>query len=289
MIGKVTMGVALAASMLATGCVKKSSYETLQARHQEVLRELDDTYRTLQEQKDAAEKQLALEKQRKEESDREIADLKAQLEASRQRQLELQGELTKMVHDSSKLKSSVDDMQRALAALEAQRRETQARIDEYKRLLGSFKKLIDAGKLRVKVVGGRMVIELPSDILFASGSVDVSTDGRSALTEVGSIFSAMRDKRFQVEGHTDDQPIRTSRFPNNWALAAGRAIAVTEVLMRAGVAPENLSAASFGEYRPVASNKAEGGRKQNRRIEIVLVPDLSKVPGFDELEKAARQ
>jgi chemotaxis protein MotB len=276
-------------SLTLCGCVKKTDYEALEGKHKDALSHAQQLEQEKQA-RDAAiaslEQALATETAKLAERDREIADLKSQLEASRARQVELQNQLTEMVKDSSKLKGSVEEMRKALEALEAQKRETQARVDEYKRLLASFKKLIDAGKLRVKIVDGRMVIELPSDILFASGSVDLSKDGLTAIREVGTIFAAMKDKRFQVEGHTDDQPIKTARFPSNWELAAGRAIAVTTVLIEAGVAPEAVSAASFGEFRPVASNASTASRKQNRRIEIVLVPDLSKVPGFAELERA---
>ena len=275
--------------LLLVGCVKKTDFDALQGKHKDALAQVGQ----LEQEKEARDatiaalqQELAVEKAKLEEREREIADLKSQLEASRARQVELQNQLTEMVKDSSKLKGSVEEMRKALEALEVQKRETQARVDEYKRLLASFKKLIDAGKLRVKIVDGRMVIELPSDILFASGSVDLSKDGQLSLREVGTIFAAMKDKRFQVEGHTDDQPIKTARFPSNWELASGRAIAVTSVLIQAGVAPESVSAASFGEFRPVASNAAAASRKQNRRIEIVLVHDLSKVPGFSELERA---
>lgn len=276
----------LAVAVPLAGCVKKTDYEALQGKHKSALSELEQEKQARAASIATLEQAIAAEKAKLDERDREIADLKSQLEASRARQVELQNQLTEMVKDSSKLKGSVEEMRKALEALEVQKRETQARVDEYKRLLASFKKLIDAGKLRVKIVDGRMVIELPSDILFASGSIDLSKDGLTAIREVGTIFAAMKDKRFQVEGHTDDQPIKTSRFPSNWELAAGRAIAVTAILIQAGVAPESVSAASFGEFRPVASNASPQSRKQNRRIEIVLVPDLSKVPGFSELERA---
>ncbi len=273
---------------LAPGCVKKSTYEALKAQKNETDVELGETRQVLAQRTQSLEQALADERQKSEQQRARIAELEKELEAAQARQVQLQDDLTQMVRDASKLKSSVTDMQKALSQLEAQRKQTQARVDEYKRLLASFKTLIDAGKLRVKVVSGRMVVELPSDILFASGSVTLSQEGLAQLNEVGSVLGQMKDKKFQVEGHTDDQPIRTTRFPNNWALAAGRASAVAEILIQAGVRPENISAASYGEFRPVVSNASSEGRRQNRRIEIALVPDLSKVPGFEELEKAVR-
>jgi chemotaxis protein MotB len=277
----------LLCALALTGCVKKSDYEALQAKSKAAEASLSAQLADTKQKVATLEQALADEQAKSRAKDDEIAQLKSDLEAARARQLELQAQLTDMVKDRSKLAASVQEMQDALNALNEQKRQTEARIAEYKKLLSSFKSLIDAGKLKVKVVDGRMVVELPSDVLFASGSVDLSEAGKTAIAEIGGILASLKDKKFQIEGHTDDQPIRTTRFPNNWALAAGRAIAVAEILVKSGLSTSNVSAASYGEYRPVSSNAAPEGRSQNRRIEIVLVPDLSKVPGFEELENAA--
>ncbi len=154
----------------------------------------------------------------------------------------------------------------------------------FRELLTRFKSLIDAGKLRIKIVGGRMVLELPTDILFPSGSATLSEEGQAALEEVGAGLAQMSDREFQVEGHTDDVPIDTRRFPDNWALAAGRALGVRATLEAAGMKPSQLSAASFAQTRPVQDNDTAAGKAANRRIEIVLLPDLSSLPGSEELE-----
>jgi chemotaxis protein MotB len=131
-----------------------------------------------------------------------------------------------------------------------------------------------------------MVLALPSDVLFDSGSATLSTAGMTAVTEVAAILSAMTDRRFQVEGHTDNVPIRTNQFPSNWELANARALGVVKAMVGAGMSANALSAAGFGEFHPVATNDTSEGRTQNRRIEIVLQPDLSMLPGFDELSRA---
>jgi len=278
----------LLCALALTGCVKQSEYDALQARTKEAEAGLNAQLAQSKQEVTSLTQALADEQARSRAKDDDIAQLKNELEAARARQLELQGQLTDMVKDRSKLAASVQEMQDALNALNEQKRQTEARIAEYKKLLNSFKALIDAGKLKVKVVDGRMVVELPSDVLFASGSVDLSDAGKMAIAEIGGILASLKDKKFQIEGHTDDQPIRTTRFPNNWALAAGRAIAVAEILVKSGLSTGNVSAASYGEFRPVSSNATPEGRSTNRRIEIVLVPDLSKVPGFEELENAAK-
>ena len=101
---------------------------------------------------------------------------------------------------------------------------------------------------------------------------------------MAAILATLPDKRFQIEGHTDNVPIRTAQFPSNWELAADRAISVVKTLIEGGMAPDAVSAASYGEHRPIAANETRDQKAANRRIEIVMVPDLSQLPGFDELE-----
>ena len=130
-----------------------------------------------------------------------------------------------------------------------------------------------------------MVVEMATDVLFGSGSARLSGDGRAAVQEVAGVLAELSGRRFQVEGHTDNVPIRTAQFPSNWELASARAITVVNEMIEAGVPNENVSAASFGEFKPAADNETPEGRAANRRIEIVLVPDLSTLPGFDELRR----
>lgn len=284
---RTTLTLVLFAATLI-GCVKKSDYDALAQKAQQTEQGLHGELDKEKQRGVSLEQALAAAEARAKAKDEEIAGLKAEIESARARQLDLQAQLTDMIKDRSTLKASIQEMQDALNAMNEQKRQTEARVAEYKKLLGSFKALIDAGKLKVKVVDGRMVVELPSDVLFASGSVDLSEGGKASIAEIGGILASLKDKKFQIEGHTDDQPIKTTRFPNNWALAAGRAIAVTEILVKSGLLPTAVSGASFGEFKPVAPNTTPEGRSHNRRIEIVLVPDLSKVPGFDALEAAAK-
>jgi chemotaxis protein MotB len=119
-----------------------------------------------------------------------------------------------------------------------------------------------------------MVLQLPQDVLFASGSATLNAEGTETLGRIGTVLAELAGRRFQVEGHTDNVPIATERFPSNWELSTGRALSVVRLLVRQGVPSENLSGAGFGEYQPVASNDAPEGRRSNRRIEIVMLPNL---------------
>ena len=129
-----------------------------------------------------------------------------------------------------------------------------------------------------------MVVVLATDILFASGSASLSKDGKAAIGEVGQVLASIPKRSFQVEGHTDNVPIASAQYPSNWELAAARAITVLKSMVESGLPGERISAASFGDTRPVASNDSKETKAQNRRIEIIIVPDLSQLPGFEELK-----
>jgi chemotaxis protein MotB len=138
----------------------------------------------------------------------------------------------------------------------------------------------------VKIADGRMVVELATDVLFDSGSAKLSPAGKEAIMEVSRVLVTIADRQFQVEGHTDNVPIATAQYPSNWELAAARSMTVVKSMIEAGMTPARISAASYGDTRPVAGNDTPDGKAATRRIEIVGVPDLSELPGFEELSKA---
>jgi len=257
----------VAAAALMTGCVTQGTYDQLQARH------------------DALAGSLA-------EREGENADLRGRLANEQKRGEELEGEVRKkeaelaaLVKDKSALQSSVEEMQRALAELQKRKAEADARIAEFRALLDKFKGLIDAGKLKVKISDGRMIVSLASDVLFAPGAANLSKDGKAAVQEVAQLLASIADRKFQVEGHTDNVPISTPIFPSNWELGSARALTVVKTMIDAGLPADRVSAASYGDARPARPNDSAEGKAANRRIEIVVVPDLSTLPGFDELQK----
>lgn len=287
--------------LLDLACVAKSQYQSLAAERDHVAQELAGA-RSAASRREAEEaRALQTAQAALDHCSERVAALEAdgrhhveQIVSLEQRGLVLendlnvlQGQLAQLVKDRSRLGASVAEMQRALASLLEREREARRRIDEYRDVVARFKDLIDAGKLQVRVVDGRMVLTLPMDILFASGSAKLSREGKDALSELGQRLAAMPSRRLQVEGHTDNVPIHTATYASNWELAAGRALVVVRALLEAGLPPERLSAASFGEHRPTAHNDTDGERAKNRRIELVLVPDLSLLPGYAELNQLA--
>ena len=167
-----------------------------------------------------------------------------------------------------------------LAAVEEEMRQRNAIYQEF---VARFQTMIDAGQLTVRLDRGRLVIELPQDILFDTGRALISPEGRTALLEIASVLASFHDRRFQVEGHTDNVPIRNERFPSNWELSTARSLAVVRLFLEAGVSPQNVSAAGYGEHQPRATNDSDAGRTLNRRIEIVMLPNLdilgNDIPG----------
>lgn len=145
-------------------------------------------------------------------------------------------------------------------------------------LQSKFKRMIDAGHLKVTTRHGRVVLQLHNDVLFDTGEADVKPDGKTALAEIAATLRTVGGKRFQVAGHTDTQPITTDKkkeFPTNWELSTARAIAVVKFLVSQGVDPSELSAAGYGPYDPVSPNSTPDSMAKNRRIEITLVPNVA--------------
>jgi chemotaxis protein MotB len=193
-------------------------------------------------------------------------------------------------------KASFDEANKAkgeldveLAACNSSKANLETEAAEQKRLLGElksvtaqFQKMIDSGKLEVVFRHGQMIVKLPAAILFDSGSAKLSKDGVAALGEVAAILRTMRGRHFTVAGHTDNVPLAPGdEFSSNWELSASRAVTVTELLISKGVPAENLVAAGYGPYDPIASNGSAAGRQKNRRIEIILEPNLKNVPAVD--------
>jgi chemotaxis protein MotB len=267
--------------LLGAACVTQKTFDGLKAERDELdanlsakneaIRSLESKQKKLDDRNRDLEGQLAAEQDK-------VKDLTARID-------KLSADMAAATKDKSRLQASVEDMTRALAELERRRAEAEARVQEFRNLLSRFRALIDAGKLKVKMVDGRMVVVLATDILFASGSASLSKDGRGAIAEVAQVLSSIPKRSFQVEGHTDNVPIATAQYPSNWELAAGRAITVVKAMIDAGLANERVSAASFADTRPLTTNASAESKAQNRRIEITIVPDLSTLPGFEELKK----
>lgn len=181
-------------------------------------------------------------------------------------------------------RATLAEAQERLATLEQAKADVDADVQALREMASRFQRMIDAGKLKVIYRRGRMVVDLPAQVLFPSGSAELSDDGKKSLREVARILRGVKGKRFIVAGHTDTEKlISGAEYSSNWALSAARAVTVTESLVRYGMRADHLVAAGYGPHDPVASNHSESGRQENRRIEIILEPKVRELP--ERLEK----
>jgi chemotaxis protein MotB len=173
----------------------------------------------------------------------------------------------------------LDASRAELVELRQQREEAEKRVAALRSLTDKFRKMIDSGKVQVVLRHGRMVVKLPAGILFDSGKAELSKEGKDALREVAQVLRQVPDRRLMVAGHTDNVPVvQPSPFKNNLELSTERALVVAQHLVASGLPPGRLVAAGYAEHEPVRENSTEAGRHENRRIEIVLLPNVTELP-----------
>lgn len=156
-----------------------------------------------------------------------------------------------------------------VAAVRELARQRQEATDRARELEQS---LLAAGldrEVDIAVTERGVAIRVNAPFLFASGRADVRPEAQALLGRLAG-FLGRFPQPVRVEGHTDAVPISTARFASNWELSAARAVAVAREFQAAGVAPERLSAAGYGEHQPVAANGTEDERARNRRVEILM-------------------
>ena len=227
------MRVALAVALfgLASGCV---SQDKLRAQEAEAAK-----YKTEVEQLKA-----------------QVSNSKAELDAERKRAAELQGK--------------VDELASRQRSLESAKAELEKKSAEYERMASALRGQIDAGRVELTELRGKMTVKMKDKILFSSGSATIGKEGKEALKAVADVLKGVQGRVIRVEGHTDNVPTGRGPLASNWDLSTTRALAVVRFMQESGVDPKQLAAAGYCEFQPIASNDTPEGRSLNRRIEIVL-------------------
>ncbi|TCS39154.1 chemotaxis protein MotB [Paucimonas lemoignei] len=169
-------------------------------------------------------------------------------------------------------RQSTQDRQR----LEAIKREREVMAGIARQLRQSLDPLIKRGIVRVTQTGRGVKVEINASILFATGDANLTGEAGEVLSTIARI---MKDDShgLQVEGHTDNVPIKNAAFPSNWELASARASSVVRLLADKGVPPVRLSAVGHADNFPVASNDTAEGRARNRRVEIMILSSLPDI------------
>src|SRR5690606_462657 len=178
-----------------------------------------------------------------------IGELDGQNEELANRLRALGENVSTLEGEKSNLASDLDETRRALEELRARELAAQKRLAAYRKIMERFRSMIDSGRLRVRVVRNRLVVELPSGILFPSGSDKLKRGdvAEETLAEVASVLKEIDDREFQIAGHTDNIPVSSRAFADNWELSLQRARTVLQKLIDLGVPPGRLSAAGHGD------------------------------------------
>jgi chemotaxis protein MotB len=261
--------------------LRASDAKSAEARAAELTRDIA----TLRAQLTDTEARLHAAQDERDQLRKQLDDATALTGELKKRLEKLGQNVDKLAGEKGALAKTLDDAKTRLEELRKQKAAAEARAATFRGLVAKLRSMIDSGQLKVVIRDGRMLIQLPNDVLFDSGKTNIKAEGQAALAKVAQVLSTIGDRKFLVAGDTDNVPIHTSRFASNWELSTARAVEVTKFLVQSGVRPDVLAAAGYGEWDPVARNDTTEHRAQNRRIEIVLQPNLSDLPPMDDLMK----
>ena len=273
-------------ALLMTGCVSKKNLESCQAELkncQTENRELTGSYQNTKEQLAAAQAR--------------VASLSDQLAERQKAYKALQQSLDKSLANTSansvnisKLVDQINESNQYIRHLV----EVKSKSDSLNMVLtNNLTRSLSKEELKevdVQVLKGVVYISLADNMLYKSGSYEISERAEETLSKIAKIIMDYKDYDVLIEGNTDNVPVNTKaasmkNIRNNWDLSALRASSVVQYLQnRFGVAPKRLTAGGRGEYNPVASNDTEVGKQRNRRTQIIITPKLDQF--MDLIDKA---
>ena len=156
-----------------------------------------------------------------------------------------------------------------------------AQNEKVRKLLSSVKDALlgfSSDELTVREKDGKVYVAMSDKLLFQSGSARLDKRGEEALGKLAEVLNKQTDIDVFIEGHTDNKPINTVQFKDNWDLSVIRATSVVRILIKNyGVNPLQIQPSGRGEYMPVDDNETAEGRSKNRRTEIIMAPKLDKL------------
>lgn len=267
----------LSAAVLFTGCVNKKTYENLRSNYDK----LQSEYSELQSMYNDAKVNLAQQnatgsslEQRLSDAQKQNAELKEQLKA-------LQSSLDNSINSGSANISKLVDEINASNKYIKQLVEAKSKSDSLNlALTNKLTRSLSKSELRdvdVKVLKGVVYISLNDNMLYRSGSYEISPAAGETLAKIAKIITDYDDYEVLVEGNTDDVPISKTNIRNNWDLSCLRASSVVQALQNQyGVNPSRLTAGGRGEYNPLEGNDTAEGRARNRRTQIIITPKLDQ-------------
>lgn len=164
--------------------------------------------------------------------------------------------------------------------------ELSSKLEELSQRLGQE---IQDKQVKLQMMDKGLVITVVGDLVFDSGKAQIRSEAYPVLDKVASILKEnVAQFNVGIEGHTDNQNIRYSGWKTNWELSSARALSVLHYLVNEkGMSPQRLSAIGYGEYQPVDSNETAQGRQLNRRVEIVIFPQLNKARATESYDQGS--
>ena len=271
----------LAVALSLTSCVSKKKYQALQSQYDALSKDYAASQNSLNESRANGQTIDAL----LQEARATNADLRARYDA-------LQGNLAQSLQQNaqgnvniSKLVDEINASNRYIKELV----NAKSKSDSLNMVLtNNLTRSLSRDDLRdvdIKVLKGVVYISLSDNMLFQTGSYEISPRAMDILSKIAKIIKDYNSYDVLVEGNTDNVPISRPNIRNNWDLSALRASSVVQVLQnRFGVNPSRLTAGGRGEYNPIADNTTDAGRQRNRRIEIIITPNLDQF--MDLIDKA---
>jgi chemotaxis protein MotB len=192
------------------------------------------------------------------------------------------GELTQLNSDLKAREARVKELEDLLAQKDAAVNRLK---DQIKEALIGFE---DKG-ITVEQKNGRVYVSMEAQLLFGSGSTAVGAEGKKAVIQLAKALEGQEDLTVLVEGHTDSEKLSgTGKYKDNWELSAERAISIVRIMVsNSQLDPSTLTSAGRGEFSPIADNNTPEGMAKNRRIEVILTPNLDKL--FEILEEGSQE
>jgi chemotaxis protein MotB len=235
------------------------------------------------------------------ENEKIAAELKAQREAHKKAQAdnaaavgeieELKRQLTERGINLENANASIAEQRKALEEYARRTEQLDQIRKRFELLQTKLQKLTQLG-LKVEVRNNRMLIQLPGDVLFDSGRDVLKKEGQTILLQIAEVVrgdSDLSKRQFQVAGYTDSKPLQGGPFKDNWGLSAMRARSVLKLLTTpaegggGGLNPKRWSASGYGDTDPVATNETDEGRSKNRRVELVVQPNVEEMLNLNSL------
>jgi chemotaxis protein MotB len=206
----------------------------------------------------------------------ELAKTNEDLEAARAATKRYESLLAEASRDQKTSTGRIDELRKRIDELRVAQAAAERRAALFSDLAHRLKDQVDAGDLMISIRDGRIILQLPNDVLFDTGKTELKPAGEKALAAIAGVLASMPNRHFQVAGHTDDVPIHNAQFASNWELSSGRALRVVHFLIGKGAHPPTLSAAGYAEMDPLAPNASADTRRRNRRTEITVMPNIDE-------------